>query len=216
MTRAQLRANVRSNLYDAGVTFYDDDAINQSLQDGYNEVAAKCRCITKSAAVQQLANQPYYDFLNVSGVTDYLGTVAIYNADTLFWLRDDVSIRDFDRIRRDWETWTGEPQFWAPHSQQYIAVCPVLAAVITGVNLFTLWYWAQAPSFAAQESPDSTAPLIATDMQPLLEWYATGDLLEDAQEVTKAQDWWQRFEADKIKYRERCINLAKAQLLLRV
>jgi len=212
MTLAQIRTNVRSNLYDAAVTFYDDDTIDQSIQDGYNEVAAKCRCITKSVAVQQLALQPYYDFLNVSGIADYLGCIAIFNQDTQFWLRDDVSLRDFDRIRRDWELWVGEPQFWAPHSQQYVAVCPVLPAIITGVNLFTLWYWAQAPAL----SDDSSVPLIASDMQPMLEWYATGDLLEDAQEVTKAADWWQRFETDKVKYRERCINLAKAQLLLRV
>lgn len=211
MTRLQLATNVRSNLADAGVTFYDADSINQSLQDGYNEVAAKCRCITKSAIVQQLANQPYYDFLG-GGVTDYLGTIAIFNQDTQFWLRDDVSIRDFDRIRRDWEQWAGEPQFWAPHSKQYIAICPVLATVTEYINQFTLWYWAQAPSF----TEDSSVPLIATDMQSMLEWYATGDLLEDAQEVTKAQDWWQRWEGDKVKYRERCINLAKAQLLLRV
>ena len=211
MTRLQLATNVRSNLNDAGITFYDTDTINQSLQDAYNEVAAKCRCITKSAVVQQIAYTPYYDFLG-GGVTDYLGTIAIFNQDTQFWLRDDVSIRDFDRIRRDWEQWTGEPQFWAPHSQQYVAICPVLAAVIVNVNQFTLWYWAQAPSFAG----DSSVPLVATDMQPLLEWYATGDLLEDAQEVSKADTFWEKWEVDKEKYKMRCINLAKAQLLLRV
>lgn len=209
MTRAQIRALVRSNLSDAGITFYDDDAINQSLQDGYNEVAAKCRCIQKSATVNQVAKSPYYDFITL-GTADYLGTIAIFNLITKFWLRDDVSLRDFDRIRRDWEMWSGQPQFWAPHSLQYVAVSPNLAA--TAGEQFTLWYWATAPTFTT----DSDVPLIATDMQNLLEYYATADLLEDASEITKASIYWADFEEDKLQYKERCVNLAKADLLLRV
>jgi hypothetical protein len=209
MTLAQIRANVQSNLNDAGITYFSEQAINDSIQDAYNEVAAKCRCIINSSPINQVANQPYYDFLAL-GVGDYLGTIAIFNQETQYWLRDDVSLRDFDRLRRDWEQWYGQPQFWAPHSQRLIAVAPNLSSVSN--QLFTLWYWGIAPIL----SSDSSVPLIASDMQPLLEFYATGDLIQNAEEVSKAQTWFQVYERDREKYKARCADLARADILLRV
>jgi hypothetical protein len=209
MNRAQLRADVRSNLYDSGITFYDDDSINQSLQDAYDKIASECYCIIKSVAVNQVPNQPYYDFKTL-GVSDYLGTIAIFNLSTNFWLRDDVSLRDFDRLRRDWEKWEGQPQFWTPHSLKYVAVAPNLSAVTT--EQFTLWYWAIAPTFVL----DTDVPLVAADMQTLLEYYATADKLEDAEESTKASIWWKAYADDAPQYKQRCLNLAKTDLLLRV
>src|SRR5258708_3695769 len=111
MNRGQLPVNIRSNLSDNGITYFDDQTINDSIQDAYNEVAAKCFCIPKSAIINQISNVNYYDFLAL-GITDYLGTIGIFNLATNFWLRDDVSLRDFDRLRRDWERWNGEAQFW--------------------------------------------------------------------------------------------------------
>lgn len=209
MNRAQLRADVRSNLSDAGITFYDDDSINQSLQDAYNTIAVRCLCIVKSATVNQVPNQPYYDFKTL-GTADYLGTIGIFNLSTNFWLRDDVSLRDFDRLRRDWEKWDGQPQFWTPHSLKYVAIAPNLSAV--SGQQFTLWYWAIAPIFTL----DTDTPLVAADMQTLLEYYATADKLEDAEEPTKASTWWKLFEDDADDYHKRCLNLAKTDLLLRV
>src|SRR5579872_5313919 len=178
MNRGQIRTRVESNLSDAGV-FFSANAINDSLQDAYNEVASRTRCIIKSATVNQVADSNYYDFITL-GVTDYLATIGIFNNETQFWLRDDLSLRDFDRLRRNWELWVGSPQFWAPHSLKYIAIAPVNAVVTT--QTFTLWYWAIAPTFTL----DSDSPLIATDKQNLLENYACGDLLADAKEYTKA------------------------------
>lgn len=209
MNLGQIRGNVRANLADLGVTYYTDPQINASIQDGYNEVCAKCYNNIKSVPVPQVGNQPYYDF-KALGVTDYLGAIAIFNQDTQFWLRDDISLRDFDRLRRDWEQWFGEPQFWAPHSQQYVAICPNLS-VISG-NVFTLWYWATAPVLAL----DTDIPIIATDMQNMLEDYATGDLIRTAEELTKSQPYFAMFQKDKKIYRDRCVNYAASDLLLRV
>ncbi len=209
MNRGSIRTNVRSNLYDNGITFYSDQAINDAIQDAYNEVAAKCRCIVKSTTVNQVASQPYYDF-QALGTADYLGTVAIFNLETNFWLRDDISLRDFDRLRRDWETWSGQPQFWAPHSQRLIAISPNLSQ--TAGEQFTLWYWAIAPTIIL----DTDVLLVATDQQPLLEYYATGDLLQNAEEVTKAQGYLTQYQKQKELYKNRCVDLARADILLRV
>lgn len=209
MNLGQIRSNVLSNLNDAGVRTYSTLEVNQAINDGYSDVAAKCYCINKSATVNQVAQANYYDFLSL-GVSDYLGTIAIFNLATQFWLRDDLSLRDFDRLRRDWERWNGAAQFWTPHSQKRVAIAPKLAS--TNGEQFTLWYWAQAPQLVN----DTDVPLVASDMQPMLEWYATADCLEGVQEVTKAQPYWSDYKRDRIKYKDRCLRLAKADLLLRV
>lgn len=208
MNRGQIRNRVSKNLSDIGV-FFDVNAINDKLQDGYNEVASRARCIIKSANVNQVANSPYYDFVSL-GVTDYLATIGIFNVTTQFWLRDDLSLRDFDRLRRNWELWTGSPQFWASHSLQYVAVAPNEAVVTT--QTFVLWYWANAPTFTM----DTDTPLIATDKQNLLENYATGQLLSDGKEYTKSTTYTSQYEEDLQEYKKRCVKLAAADLLQRV
>lgn len=209
MTRAQVRTTVRSNLSDAGITFYDDAALNDAIQEAYWEIASRARCIIKTATVAQVANQPYYDFAAL-GVTDFLGVTAIFNTETQFWLRDDISLRDFDRLRRDWERWSGSPQFWAPHSLKYQVLAPNLAAVTT--QTLSLRYWAIAPTLTL----DADTFLIAADMQNLLEFYATADKLEDAEEISKAAPYWEDYEIGLEQYTERCNKLAKADLLQRV
>lgn len=208
MNRGQIRSRVSKNLSDIGV-FFDANAINDKLQDGYNEVSSRARCIIKSANVNQVSNNPYYDFVSL-GVTDYLATIGIFNVATQFWLRDDLSLRDFDRLRRNWELWVGSPQFWAAHSLQYVAVAPNEAIVVSQV--FVLWYWANAPTFTS----DTDTPLIATDKQNLLENYATGQLLSDGKEFTKSSVYLNQYEEDLVEYKKRCVNLAMADLLQRV
>lgn len=208
MNRGQIRTRIQSNLSDLGVT-YSVNELNDFLQDAYNEVAERSKCIIKSASILQVANSPYYDFINL-GVTDFLATIGIFNNATKFWLRDDVSLRDFDRLRRDWEQWNGSPQFWAPHSLQYTAVCPNEALIVS--QTFVLWYWAIAPTFTL----DTDSPLIATDKQNLLENYATAMALEDSKEFTKALTYMSQYEEDIIEYTKRCVNLAAADLLQRV
>lgn len=209
MTRAQIRMNVRSNLADAGITFFDDTSLNDAIQDAYNEVASKCRCIVKSQTIAQIPNTNYYDLLTL-GISDYLGCFAIFNTGTNFWLRDDLSLPDFDRIRRDWELWTGAVQFWTPHSFKRVAVAPYLTNVVS--ETFVVWYWANAPILTT----DSDTFLIAPDMQDTLEMYATADKLEDSEEIAKAKPFWESYERQKQQYLVRCQKLAAAQLLQRV
>lgn len=46
-TFSEIKDNVRSNLDDAGVTFYSDDALTESLQDGYDDIAVVCQNIIR-------------------------------------------------------------------------------------------------------------------------------------------------------------------------
>ena len=230
MTRSQLRANVRANLSDAGITYYQDEDINNSLQDAYNDIAAKCQCIVNSVTLNWLSRTNYYDFLNgnpdplnvdpVTGfpipknvpVPDYLGTIAIFNNNTNLWVRDDLSIRDFDKLRIDWETWTGQAQYWTPHSLKYIVCVPFL---YVGSGTFILWYWGKAPLW--DPAGDTTQePLVASDMQTLFEYFSTADLLESAEEPAKATEWWGKYFTNRESYKERCRDNARADLLQRI
>lgn len=211
MTREQIRTNVKVDLNDNGVqpTYFVDTELNDSLQDAYNEVVCKTRCNVKQVTLNWPSDSTYFDFINNFGVSDYLGTVAILNNSTNLFLRDDTSLRDFDRIRRDWELWEGNAQFWAPHSLQYIAIAPHLAV---GTGTFKLYYWAQAPAFV----DDSSVPIIAADMQILLELYSSIDMLETAEEPTKGQQYNLMYYKKIAMYAERCKRLAAADVLMRI
>lgn len=211
MTRGDIKTDVRINLNDNGIqtTYYGQDELNDSLQDAYNEVVCKTRCNVKMVTLNWPSNTNYYDFINDFGVTDYLGTIAILNNNTNLFLRDDTSLRDFDRIRRDWELWEGNAQFWAPHSLQYIAVTPYLSQ---GVGTFQLYYWAVAPQFV----DDDSTPIIATDMQILLELYTTVDMIDTAEEPTKGQQFNLMYYKKIEMYAQRCKNLAASDVLLRI
>lgn len=210
MTRAQIREAVRNNLVDNGITYYKDDNINDVLQDAYNEIAAFSQCIIKHVTLDWQANVNYLDFVGEFAVSDYMGVIAIFNNSTNQWLVDNISIRDLDRIRRDWELWVGAPQFWCPFSQKYTVIAPKYPAV--DGQQFTLWYYAVAPEL----TDDDSTPLVAPDMQDLFEFYATGDLLESAEEVTKAQPWMAKYDSRLLEYKDRCHNLARHDLLLRI
>jgi len=224
MTRSQLRANVRANLSDAGITFYQDADINASLQDAYNDICAKCQCLVKSVDLNFLSQTVYYDFLNGnpdplnSGlpknqpVSDFLGTIAIFNNNSNLWLRDDLNKRDFDKIRIDWELWTGQSQYWCPISLKYIAVAPRLQQ---GVGTFTLWYWATAP-ILTDEDDLVTEMLVAQDVQTMFEYFATFDLLVSAEEIGKATVWFEKYLSNREEYKERCRDNARADLLQRI
>lgn len=207
MNRGQIRQAISNNLEDANLTYYSNQEIDDSIQDCYNEVCAKTRCLVKSITLNWLSEINYYDYISL-GVSDYLGTVAIFNNASNLWLRDDVNIRDLHRIRRDWELWRGQPQFWVPHSLQYTVVCPCLQV---GIGSYELWYYCIAPTLVN----DTDVPVIATDMHSIFEQYCTADLLETAEESQKAIRWKTDYFNSLDSYKRRCHNFAKSQLLLR-
>lgn len=230
MIRSDIKTNVRINLADSGVTFYSDDDLNDSIQDAYDDISILTRCILKRITLNFTSYLTYYNFKDDYGLSDYLGTTAIFNNLTNRWLIDDCSLRDFDRIRRDWENWTGSSQFWAPSDPLRIAIVPkYTGSSVSGAfnsNAFTnayfigsttlgtfdLYYWATAPTL----STDTDTFLIAADMQDLVEFYVTGDLIEQAQEYTKAAIWWTKYFAQIVIYKDRVSRINKSDLLLRV
>jgi hypothetical protein len=230
-TRGQIKINVRVNLDDAGVTFYSEQDLNDSFQDAYDDITILSQCLVKSATLSWMPNLSYYNFKTILGVTDFLAVTAIFNYNTSRWLRDDLNIRDFDRLRRDWENWEGTPQFWAPLNQDYVAIAPRYAGstipgafnnlafsnaffIGTSTNLgtFKLVYWALAPTLVS----DLDTLLIASDVQDMFEFYVTADMLEQAQEFVKASEYWGKYYSSLEEYSDRTKRINKSDLLLRV
>lgn len=208
MNRQQIAANIRDNLADRGVKSVTANSINESIQDGYNEVVGKSLCLVKSVVLSWQSQITYPNF-QAMGVTDYLGTIAIFNYNTNLWLEDNLTFRDLDRIRPNWETWEGNPRFWLPHSLTRITIAPRLS---NAYGTFKLVYWANAPTLAG----DLDVPLIASDMQSLLEDYATADQLETLEEPKKASFSWGSYKAKLELYKQRVMNLASIDLLQRL
>src|SRR6266705_129132 len=205
MTFAQLKTNIRNSLNDNGITFYSADDINDSVDDSYQEIAALTQCIIKKTIVS-FQTTPYYDF-KVLGINDFLAVTAIFNNNNNRWLRDNITYRDLDLLRSNWETWVCTPSFWLPASYKYTIIVPNYSN-ISGLQPFDLYYWATAPAVV-----DANTPLIANDMQKLIEWYGIADLIEQAEEFTKASIYWQQFFEGIEEYSQRVKNLAKSDLI---
>lgn len=208
-TRGQVKARIQQNLIELNQHWYSDDDLNQSIQDAYDDIAILTQCIQKkAAALPFLANLTYYNFVSL-GVSDYLGTIAIFNNVSNLWLRDDLNLKDFDRIRRDWEVWQGTPLFWAPSDPNNIAICP---KYVNQTNSYDLYYWTIAPTLV----DDTSTFLIAADKENALVKYCTADLLEQAQEFNKAAPFWKSYFVDIDDYADRVKRNCKSDLLLRI
>ncbi len=205
MTFATIKTRVRSNLEDAGVTFYSEDDLTDSLQDAYDDVAFQAKCIVKSTSLDFLLS-PYIDFSLY--ISDFLQVTAIFNLNTNRWLQDNLSIRDFDKLRSDWELWSGTPQWWSPADIKMNVILPYYASA--PLYQMTVYYNAQAPTI----TDDSESPLIALNFQKLLEWYCTGDMLEQAEEYTKAGGFFAQYTPALDEYKEAVQLQAKRDLLV--
>lgn len=237
-TRGQIKADIQSNLQDLSMNFFSDQDLNDAIQDAYNDVAIMSQCIQKKVTLNWISDLNYYDFVAL-GVPDYLGTIAIFNHVTNLYLRDDLNLKDFDRIRRDWEKWIGTPQFWAPSDFKRIAICAKYTLgggtssggafyssafsnaffVGTGsgagpisLGTFDLLYWATAPTLVS----DSDTFLIAADKDQMITQFATAELLEQPQEFSKSNDYWALYYDNLQDYQDRVKRLNRSDLLLRI
>jgi hypothetical protein len=175
MTRDQITGRVQVNLNDEGV-FYSTDDLNDSIQDGYAEVAAVTGCIFKATTINLVDNLTYYDFGNL--ISDYLGVTAIFNPTTKQWL-NPTNLRVLEELRDDWELAIGNPFLFWPINFRYVAIYP---KPVTTSGILYIFYRATADVLSGLATPQ-----IPEEYQGVLESYVTCDLQEQAEEFTKAQ-----------------------------
>lgn len=179
MTRDQIAIKVRQFLNDAGV-FYTGDDINDSMQDGYDEVSAYCGNIEKMVAIDFVPGLVYYDFRAI--IPDFVSLIAIWNRRVKRWMTS-CSGRDLDNLRENWEVAVGEPYLFWPINYRYVAIFPTIAGIgEPTTNKMYVVYKAAADTLSGD-----TEPQIPDDLEEdILMHYVTMDMFEQAEEWTKA------------------------------
>lgn len=207
----EIKNRVSRDIGDDARVYFDEADVSLAVKEGYEDVVALSQCITKTLTLDFVANQVYYDFealVESEGDGDFLAVVGIYNNSNNRFLFDDSTLRDFSKLRDDWELWVGTPQYWAAAAWNRTALIPHYSSVSS--ETFDLHYWAQAPTFINEDSPN-----FPTQFHRLIEHYATADLLETAEEFTKAQFAFEQYRTELPKMIRQTKAMARSNFLLR-
>lgn len=175
-TRLDVQTSIQ--MYLNNPTYYTPQDMNDSIQDGVDEICAFSGCIWASATIPFTANKSYYDMITL--MPNYIGVVAIFNNTIKRWLIP-TSLRKLDQDRIDWETALGTPFYFAPVSHRYVAIYKKPGAASYG-DMF-VFYRAAAPTLG-----DLTNIPIPEDHITAVENYCVADLFEQNQEFTKSSE----------------------------
>lgn len=206
-TFAEIRADIRANLNDAGANYYSPADLIESMNDAYSDVLFQTRCLIKKVTLDFIASC-YYDFAFL-GVEDFMCVMAIFNNNTNRWLDDSQTTRQLARNRNNWELVTGQPELWCPVSFVQNVIYPYMADPVGNFDLYYAATGSQVDDF-------TTTPSIASDAQTLIELYSTGDLLEQGEEAKKADGYFEDYYPNLEEYSDRVKLLARRDLLLKI
>lgn len=182
MTRTDVAS--RLQLYFNNSIYYDTQSLNDSIQDGTDEVCAFSGCIYKSASIPFIQFKTYYDLLSI--LPDYIGCVAVWNNTIRRWMYPQ-SLKKFNNVRIDWDTAYGTPYYFSPINHRYMAIYMKPGAA--GYGDMFVFYRASAPPLT-----DQTLVPIPDEHAVCLEDYCETDLWEQAQEFEKAQLAFEKYK----------------------
>lgn len=185
MTKGQLIARVKLNL-DSNDIFYSVDDYNDALQDAYDDTVVDTLCIEKTVDITLPANFLYHNLPTY--IPDFLAVRAIYNSRINLWL-EPISLLELKAMRYDWEKAVAQPTHYCPLSWEYIILWPTY----TSDQTYTVKYAAQAETLLGAAASVN----IYQNAARTPEDYCTADLLEQAQEIKKAELYWTAYEEKK-------------------
>ncbi len=181
MNRVQLGTRLQN--FFQNPNYYQSIDLNDSIQDGLDEVVAFTGCVFKSATIPFTQNTTYYNMLSL--IPDYVGVVAIFNAVIRRWMTPS-SLRKFNQVRIDWETVGGTPFYFSPVSHRYLAI--FRKPLVPSYGNMYVFYTASAPVLT-----DDTLIPIPEDHITALESYSIQDLWEQNQEFSKASNYLETY-----------------------
>jgi len=190
MTRGEVKTRVRSNLDDLGITFYTVTDIEDSIADAYYWSSIFANSIEKDANISFQKDCPYYNIQQI--IPDLFAVTSVYdlarNRFLVFKSRQELI-----QLRLTYETWPGPPEYFFIHSQNYLYIGPqplnISSTIQTAKADLKLFYRA----FDDKVTDDTKSYRIPPQGEDCIEFYATADLLEQAQEWSKAQLYWDKF-----------------------
>jgi len=184
MTRVDLQNRLANQFNNS--SYYDTQSVNDSIQDGLDEVVAFSGCVYASAQLPFQQNVSYYDLLSL--LPNYIGVIAIFNRVINRFLIP-TSVKHLDQVRIDWETAYGTPYYFVPISHRYVAIYKKPGGVNYGN--FIIFYIASAPLL-----DDNTPIPIPDDHITALESYNIMDLWEMQQEFDKASEYLETYNTN--------------------
>jgi hypothetical protein len=175
-TRLDIQTRIQS--YFNNSIYYTVTDMNNSIQDGLDEIAAFSGCVWASASIPFTQYTTYYDMLTL--LPNYIGIYAMYNATINRWMWPQ-SLKKFNQARIDWDNAYGTPYYFSPVNHRYVAI--YYKPSVGNYGNMNVFYRASAPSPLA----DGTIIPIPDENMLALESYSKMDLWEQAQEFTKAE-----------------------------
>jgi hypothetical protein len=173
----RLDMQVRLQNYLNNSIYYTVDDMNNSIQDGSDEISAFSGCIWASSVIPFTQFTTYYDLLTL--LPNYIGIYAMYNATINRWMWPQ-SLKKFNQVRIDWDNAYGTPYYFAPINHRYVAI--YMKPSVANYGNMIVFYRAQGPQLA-----DTTTIPIPDEHMLVLESYSKMDLWEQAQEFSKAE-----------------------------
>lgn len=206
LTKSQVIERVRTNLDESGVgIYYDDDSVNDSFLDIYDDVICNTLPFEKNVDVNWVGNRVYYDLYH--NITDYMIALAIFDNRNNRWLESQSTVF-FENLNDRWEVARGTPLYFAVVNYQYLAFYEHYA---TTENDFTLFYKYRPPELASGDDvkiTDNSEELIVDGM--------TMDLLEQSDEFTKAGIFMRRYYDGLAKQRKLVAGRISPDRLIRL
>lgn len=199
MTRDQIADRIRKNLNDIGITYYSVTDLNDSIQDGYDEVAVYCECIEKSTIIDFKSNTTYYDLSLM--IPDYYRIIRAFSYNTNMFMTANLEMGN-SGYALDWELTNGSARDFIIKGSKYIGISN---RNTNATGSFKIWYKAQANILKGNDTPH-----INSKFQLMLENYGTADLLEQNQEYTKANIYWMQYNKQLEDYRYKVQLLSKS------
>jgi len=190
MTRSQLATKIHMNLDDLGVSFNSVEDINESIQDGYDEIVVYTECIEKRTSLVYLADTTYYDFNQL--IPDYYRLLFIHDK-TRNWFMTPVMEHDTESGFLGWEISTGTVREYMILGPKYVGLSP-RSSNVSGD--FIVHYKATAPKLV-----DNSILRINSAYIQLPELFTIAEMLEMNQEFSKAQRYWVEYEKMLEEYR---------------
>lgn len=182
MTAAEIYERISGNLYDEGMVRFTDDAIRDSVQDGYDEIALLTGCIEKIDTLNFSNNLSYYNFRTL--ISDYYRPLAIWNNNINRWL-NPIAYRELREYSGRWETLNGQSTEFATLGWEYVILFKKMATASGDMLVF---YKASANTLI-----DSDTPILPPANYDILVDYGTSDLLDSDLEYKKAQKYYKYY-----------------------
>ncbi len=194
MNFRELQTRIRRRLNEAGVTYFTDDDIKSSINEGYQELADATEFYEREAMIRMIKGHTYYNLIYNLEDT-FLSPRRAQNVTTQQWLEPTTTLELDRHTYSSWETVRGEPQKHWLRGNWWYGVFPKPTSESVGMRLI---YTAIPPQM---EDDDEEPEQIPLEFHLGIAEYAESDLYAQMRETKKALAHWQRFETfvDRLK-----------------